>query len=280
VKAGATIRIERALSAMVQILRNKNLTTRFQILVEVAANQPNIQQKDIARKLGITSQAVSEYVNGLVNDGWLASDGRSRYRVTREGVNWVLKAFRELGRYSSFVEKAVTNITVCAAIADCDLSQGQVVGLEMKDGLLFATGVARKGVKGVATSDASKGEDVGVSDIEGMVELAIGKLTILKVPDIQSGGSKQVDLARLERELKRRGLIGAIGIEALAALRRIGLEPHYFYGVTEAAIEAARSSLPFLIVCVDDEVPHLLTRLGEESLSYELVDLMGGEETR
>ena len=265
---------------MVQILRNKNLATRFQILVEVAANQPNIQQKDIARKLGITSQAVSEYVSGLVSDGWLTSDGRSRYRVTREGVNWVLKAFRELGRYSGFVEKTVTNITVCAAIADCDLSQGQVVGLEMKDGLLVATRTAGKRVRGVATSDARKGEDVGVSDIEGMVDLAMGKLTILKVPDIQKGGSKRVDPSRLKKETKRKGLIGAVGIEALAALRRIGLEPRYFYGVMEAAIEAAHSSQPFLIVCVDDEVPHLLTRLGEEGLSYELVDLTGGEETR
>jgi len=46
---------------MAEVLRSKNLATKFQILLEVAANQPNIQQKDIASRLNITSQAVSEY---------------------------------------------------------------------------------------------------------------------------------------------------------------------------------------------------------------------------
>jgi putative transcriptional regulator len=265
---------------MAQILRNKNLATKFQILVEIAANQPNIQQKDIAQKLGVTSQAISEYISKLVKDGWLTSDGRSRYRVTREGVNWVLKAFRELREYSAFVEEAITNITVCTAVAAHDLSQGQVIGLEMKDGLLFATKDMEKEATGIATSDAKRGDDVGISNIEGIVELEIGKVTILRVPGIQKGGSKSVDLAKLKKELDKKELVGAIGIEALIALRRIGVEPHYLYGVSEAAIEAAHSGLSFLIVCADDETPRLLQRLREENLDYELLDLGKGEKAR
>jgi putative transcriptional regulator len=85
---------------MTQVLRNKNLATRFQILVEIAANQPSIQQKDIARKIGVTSQAVSDYISKLEKDGWITSDGRSRYRITKEGVNWMLKSLRELQQES------------------------------------------------------------------------------------------------------------------------------------------------------------------------------------
>ncbi len=258
---------------MAQILQNKSLATRFQILAEIATNQPNIQQKDIAKKLDVTPQAISEYIKELVKDGSLTSDGRSKYRLTREGVDWVLKSLRELRDYSTFVEKAVTNITVCAAVADCDLSRGQVVGLEMKDGLLFATESAEKGAKGVATSDAGKGKDVGISEIEGIVELEKGEITILRVPGIQKGGSNSVDLTRLRKELKRKGLVGAIGIEALVTLQQIDSKPQYLYGVTEAAINAAHSGLSFLIVCVDDETPNLLTKLGEENLDYELLDL-------
>ncbi len=55
---------------MVEILRNKNLTTKFQILVEIASKQPNIQQKDIAKKLKITPQAVSDYIKQLLKDGF------------------------------------------------------------------------------------------------------------------------------------------------------------------------------------------------------------------
>ena len=261
---------------MAQVLRNKNLATKFQILVEIAANQPNIQQRDIAQRLSITPQAVSEYIKELIKEGSLTSKGRSRYKVTTEGVNWVLKALRELRDYSSFVEKAVANISVSAAVADCNLSQGQTVGLQMKDGLLFATEPVGKGARGVVVSNAREGEEVGVSDIEGIVELKIEKITILKVPDIQGGGAKSVNLTRLKKETSNRGLVGAIGIEALVALRQIGTEPDCFYGVKEAVVEAAYTGLSPVVVCVDSQTSDLLQRLEEENLDYKLIDLRKG----
>ena len=88
---------------MPQILRNRNLATRFQILVEIAARQPYVQQKDIASKVGITSQAVSEHIKQLAAEGLLACHGRSKYTVTKEGVDWALKALRELQGYASFL---------------------------------------------------------------------------------------------------------------------------------------------------------------------------------
>ena len=261
---------------MAQIQRNRNLDTKFQILVQIAANQPNIQQKDIAQKLDVTPQAVSEYIKEMVKDGSVTSDGRSRYRITNEGVNRVLKALKELRAYLTFVERSITNITVCTAVADHDLSQGQVVGLKMKNGLLFTTDALDKAAKGVAVTNARKGEDVGVSNIEGIIEFEIGRITILKVPGIQRGSSRNVDLARLKKELSQKELVGTIGIEALIALRRIGIEPSYLYGVTEAAIEAAHSGLSFLILCTDDDIPALLKRLEEQNLRYEILDLSTG----
>jgi len=141
---------------MKQILQDRNLTTKFRILAEIARNQPNIQQKDIARRLQVTSQAISKYVKELLEDGWLISDGRSKYRVTKEGVNWLLKSLRDLKDYSNFVEESLTRITVCAAVAASDISKGQEVGLEMRDGLLVATGTPGRGAKGMATSDLKK----------------------------------------------------------------------------------------------------------------------------
>lgn len=265
---------------MTQILRNKNLATKLQILVEIAANQPNIQQKDVARKLQITPQAVSQYIEGLVKEGLLATEGRSKYRITNQGVDQVLRALRELQSYCTFVREAVTNITVCAAVADCDLSRGQAVGLKMKDGLLFATKKVGAGARGVAIADARKGEDVGITNIEGLVELGIGKITILKIPGVQRGGSRGVDLARLKQELDKPNPVGTIGIEALVAVRRGGVEPHYVYGVAEAAIEAAHSGLAFTIVCTDEELPGLLRRLETERLGYEVLDLKANTNRR
>lgn len=257
---------------MVEILRNKNLATRFQILVEIADSGSNIQQREIARKLDITPQAISDYIVQLTNDGLLTVEGRSRYKVTNEGVNWTIKALRELSRYSTFVNKAVTNISVCAAVSDCSLAKGQAVSLEMKDGLLVATDQTSEGAKGIAISDAGKGQDVGVTSIEGIVALKIGKVTILKVPNIQRGGSRKVNIGVLLREIKGKPVITAIGIESLVALRQASVN-FYIYGAKEITIEAAQSGLQPLVVCVEDELSNLIKSLETENISYELVDI-------
>lgn len=263
---------------MVEILRNKNLGSKFQILVEIANSGPNIQQRDIAKRLDVTPQAISDYIGQLVKEGLLTSDGRSRYRATAAGVNWIIKVLRELRHYSTFTAKAITNISVCAAVADCDLVKGQTVGLKMKDGLLIATDKVGREAKGIAFSDARAGQDIGVSNIEGIVDLEIGKITILKVPSIQRGGSKMADIDRLKSEIGGRNVLGAIGIEALVALKQLDIRSSYIYGVKEAAIEAALSGLCPLIVCVDDETSALIGRLEEENIDYELIDLRKGED--
>jgi putative transcriptional regulator len=259
---------------MAQILKSKNLATKFQIMVEIAAHQPNIQQKDIAPRLGITSQAVSEYIRELIKDGWLISQGRSRYKVTKEGVDWILQMSRQLHSYAWFVSKAVADISTTTAIADSDLSVGQRVSLYMKDGLLFTSdAISDKGAKGITVTEAKKGQDVGIRNIEGVIKLAPAKIMIGKVPNVQDGGSGSTDLARLKREVKEARLVGALGTEALVALRQIGVKPDYVHGVREAAIEAAYCGLSFLVVCSADKVSILVTRLEEENLDYEIVDL-------
>ncbi|MGQ9546887.1 MAG: DUF7839 domain-containing protein [Dehalococcoidia bacterium] len=259
---------------MAQILKSKNLATKFQIMVEIAAHQPNIQQKDIAPILGITSQAVSEYIRELIKDGWLSSQGRSRYKLTKEGVDWMLQMSRQLHSYAWFVSKVVADISTTTAIADSDLSVNQRVSLYMRDGLLFASDVVNnKGAKGVAVTEAKKGQDVGIGNIEGIIKLEPAKVIIGKMPNVQHGGSRSTDLVGLRKEVRKARLVAALGIEALVALRKIGVEPDYLYGVREAAIEAAYCGLSSLVVCSEDKTSFLLQRLEEENLEYQIIDL-------
>ncbi|MFH1650831.1 MAG: Crp/Fnr family transcriptional regulator [Chloroflexota bacterium] len=248
-----------------EILQNKNAATRFQIMVEIAASGPGIAQKSIAAKLGVTPQAISEYIHQLAEEHLVISTGRSNYELSTKGVNWMLSVLRELRGYISAVEKAVTNITVCAAIAECDIERGQAVSLKMQDGVLMASCQAGGSARGVAVSGAKKGDDIDVGDINGLVELIRGKITVIQVPAIQKGGSREVDLDKLKELSVDSRQLGAIGIEALISLRRIDLEPRYFYGVTEAAIEAAQCGLHFSVVCTDDAIPELLRRLRERA---------------
>ncbi len=84
-----------------EILKNKNGDTRFQIMVEIAALCPSIPQKSIAKKLGVTPQAISDYIQQLVNEELIVSMGRSNYKVSTKGVNWMLLILRELRSYTS-----------------------------------------------------------------------------------------------------------------------------------------------------------------------------------
>lgn len=258
---------------MIQVLRSKNVATRFQILVEIALSQPRINQRDIAQKLEVTPQAISDYIKELLREGLLASEGRARYRLTKEGVDWFVSMARQLRNYLTSVGQAINNISVCTAIAAGDLSEGQPVGLAMKDGLLFATALIGNGAGGVTVSPARKGQDVGVANVTGVIELEMGTVTVCKVPGIERGGSQNVDLVCLRTKVEGSRLVGAIGLEALVILRRIGVEPGYFYGVTEAVIEAAHCGQSSLVVAVDTETPGLLKRLEEEALDHEILDL-------
>jgi putative transcriptional regulator len=258
---------------MIEILQSKNSATRFQMLVEIAAAGQHVPQRAIAARLGITPQAISDYARQLIDEGLITSSSRNGYRVSVKGVNWMLKIIRELNDYLAMATRSVTNLTVCAAVAEIDIRRGSVVSLHMNDGLLYASSYSGKGAKGVALSKVKKGQDLDVSNIEGLVELTRGNITILQVPSIGRGGSRKTDLKQLRERAGNGRLIGAIGIEAVVALRQIDIEPRYIYGVTEAAIEAVRCGLNFIIACTDDAVSELVRRLGEEALTYEMIDL-------
>ncbi|MDY6916365.1 MAG: winged helix-turn-helix transcriptional regulator [Chloroflexota bacterium] len=257
---------------MAEILRKKNLASKLQILVEVAAHQPEVQQRDIAKRLGLSPQAVSDYVKELVADGWLTSDRRSSYRVTPDGVDWILRELREWQNYYDIIQQAIANIAVSAAIADCDIEKGQKVGLVVRDGILAACDDCGAVATGLAVSSARKGEDVGVTQIEGIVPLDVGTVSVFRVPSIRRGGSRNVDRAGLRKAIKDTPLVAAIGLEALVALRRIGTEPAFFYGVPHAVVEAARSGLSPVVVCVDDDTADLIRMLEEKRVEYELID--------
>jgi len=259
---------------MINLLHSKKDSTKFQILVEIAANQPNVRQREIAEKIGITPQAVSEYIKELTDDGLILSDGRVRYKVTKKGIEWVLERTAELKRYARYVmEDIISHVSVWTAIAEEDYRTGQKVSLVMRDGLLYANAKQEHAATGVLISDVKAGEDVGVTDLHGLIELDEVKITVCKVPRVERGGSKNVDLDALEELVKDSRYIGALGVESLIALKRIGKEPNIMFGAKDSIVEAAFHGLSSVVVSVDEEVPQLLNRLESEGLVYELHDL-------
>ncbi|MFA0823270.1 MAG: winged helix-turn-helix transcriptional regulator [Methanomethylovorans sp.] len=259
---------------MIELLSSKSGITKFQILIEVAAHQPNVRQKEIAEKIGVTPQAVSEYIKELVAEGLVSSEGRVRYRITKQGVEWVLENAAEMKRYARFVmSDIISHVSTWTAIADEDVDAEQEVYLTMRKGLLYVSTRDVTNATGTTISNALKGEDVGVTDLMGLIDLENASITVCKIPRVERGGSKNVDLERLKNLVKSKSYLATIGVESLIALRRVGREPDVMFGAKESVIEAAFHGLSSLVLAIDEEVPGILSRLESEDLEYELVDL-------
>ncbi len=256
------------------ILRSKREVTRLQILVEIAEHQPSIRQQEIASKLGVTPQAVSEYIREMVDDGMVAAHGRGRYGVTREGIEWVLNHAEALESYARHIRRdIIQQVSTWTALAAEDLEAGEEVGVFMKDGWLYASREPRSAT-GTVIRDARKGEDIGVARLSGIIDHTEGTIHVCKVPRIQRGGSRKVRRDRLKEVIGKTGMVAAVGLEAYISLMQAGRIPDMFFGSREGVIEAAFHGIDCAIIIVDEEFTDFLKRLEGAGLSYQIHDLI------
>ncbi|MFW5965469.1 MAG: MarR family transcriptional regulator [Halodesulfurarchaeum sp.] len=258
---------------MVEVLDDKREATRFRILVEIADRQPAVSQGEIAEQVGVTSQAISEYIRGLVEDGLVVKDGRSRYRVTNEGVDWLLGHTNDIRRFTDRIsEDVIGGVQEDAAIAQEEIEPGDTVTLEMRDGLLYAVPGEEGPATGTATTDARAGRDVGVSGFEGVIDFSPGTVSVYQVPPIRSGGSRSVSTKALREASKRSDLILATGVEAIVAAERSDIQIDGRFAVGEVAARAAERGVDVTVVATADAVGRVTDPLREAGMSYTVLD--------
>jgi len=256
------------------ILRSKREVSRLQILVEIAEHQPAVRQQEIAEKLGVTPQAISEYIRELVDEGMVSASGRGNYEVTKSGIEWVLANAESLESYARHIRRdIIQQVSVWAAIAAENLKAGDEVGVYMKDGFLYAA-KNPTAATGTAVADAKKDEDIGIARLNGIIEHHEGTIHVCKVPRIQHGGSRKVRQRDLLEVTKKAGFVAAVGLEAFIALKAAGRKPDMFFGAREGVIEAAFHGIDCAIVVVDEEFTDFLKRLEGVGLSYVIHDLI------
>ena len=256
------------------ILRSKREVSRLQILVEIAEHQPAVRQQEIAEKLGVTPQAISEYIRELVEERKVSASGRGNYEVTREGIEWVLENAESLESYARHIRRdIIQQVSVWTALAAEDLQEGDEVGMYMKAGFLYA-GKKLLAATGTVIADAKKDEDVGVAHLNGLIDHKEGMIHVCKVPRIQHGGSKKIQREKLLEVISQAGIVGAVGLEAFVALKGAGKKPDMFFGAREGVIEAAFHGIECAIVIVDEEFTDFLKRLESVELAYVIHDLI------
>ena len=266
-----------------EILQKRGALTHFQILGEISKQDPNLKQKDLAERLGITIQAVSENIKILTELGYITSkDGRAPYKITQKGINKVKKDAITLRKYSDSVLETMTYYkSTWPAIAKEDLKEGDEVGLYMEDGRLYASINAQTDAYADVILDTKKGFDVALTNLKGTIEIKESKILIITLPPIKQGGSRATDIDLIkeiyEEKYENYGLssidkVTAIGTTSHVIANALNIPVDIEFGVSEAAQSAVRKGLNVLILSIGDMSKNISKDLEDANIPYQVID--------
>ncbi|MBR5504245.1 MAG: winged helix-turn-helix transcriptional regulator [Methanobrevibacter sp.] len=266
-----------------EILQKRGALTHFQILGEISKQEPNLKQKDLAERLGITIQAVSENIKTLTELGYITSkDGRAPYKITQKGINKVKKDAITLRKYSDSVLETMTYYkSTWPAIAKEDLKEGDEVGLYMEDGRLYASINVQSTAYADVILDTKKGFDVALTNLKGLIEIKDSKILIISLPPIKDGGSRSADLDLIkdiyEGKYENYGLssidkVAAIGTTSHAIANNLGIPIDIEFGVSEAAQSAVRKGLNVMILSIGDMSKNISKDFEDANIQHQIID--------
>lgn len=264
-----------------KVLKRKGDLTRFQILGEIARSQPHLRQKDIADKMGITVQAVSENIKGLIDEGFIESGaGRSRYKITKRGIERLKREAMILRKYADEVLDTMNSYkSIWPAIANEDLKAGDEVSLFMDGGTLYASKSLYSPKKNdnayaEVLTEALKGEDVALGGLGGIIKLDLGNVVILVLPTINEGGSRACDLNKV-KGIHEKGFdrVGIMGTVSRGVVDKVGINVDFEFATPQSTVAAAKRGLNVLVFAVGKMTNSITRRLEVEGIHYTLEDV-------
>jgi predicted transcriptional regulator len=220
---------------------------------------PSARLKDIAGRLGITVQAVSQYVGAMRKEG-LVRESKSGIRPTRKGMQRLQEHFSRLKKEVDGVVQKLSLIDKCVAIAGRDIAGGTPVALVMEDGMLMAYPNQDASSTGVALEPAVDGDDVLVGDLEGIVDMELGRLLLVEAPSEFDGGSKSADIIRARQSVDGfgPGLIVAGDLVGCALLSKTTPEFFMIHAPVESALSALSKGVDVVFCGTRDSVENMI----------------------
>jgi len=251
------------------VLRDLRLSTELLILFEII-NDPHIKLKKIAEKLNITVQGASDYLRRMKKEGLVQNIG-GELKATKKGIEFLHTNFSEL---KEFVDSKVSDlniIDVCAAIAKTDIKKGDDVGIFMEGGVLTAYTDKDSDSRGKAFSDAEAGEDVAISDLDGIVSLLPGTIYLMKLPSIRQGGSAAVPEGLINKHYKKINpdKVGVMDVVSLATVKKAKITPDFEFAPLPASIEAIEKGLDVMLLGSQDVVHGAVSTIEELNSTIE-----------
>ncbi len=243
---------------------NRRDTVKLLILAELVTSKSN--QREIAEKLRLTPQAISEHFKDLIAEGYVRQLQKGYYEVTEKGISWLIRNMFDLHLFSEHILKKIYSTSVIA-IAVGDVEKGEAVEFWFEGGLIYCR--RSKNTDSIALTSAKDGEELLIKPKE-FKPPEKKKVSIFKVPDVCEGGSRAVDSKRLREVTRNADIVVSLGVEALIACRKVGINP-VFFGAREVCVEAVHHGCKVVAVCTESLVDDLLRRLLEEDIPFEVI---------
>ena len=236
------------------LIRRKD-TVKLLILSQLLRG---LNQREIAKRLGLTPQAISEYFKEMNADG-LVRD----YELTEKGFRWLVEKLFDLHVWTENMLKDLYSKNVIA-IAVGEVREGDKVKYWFEGGLVYCK--VSEDYNAIALT-GGRDEEILIKPISFRPPER-GNVTVFVVPDIVAGGSKSVDVNKL-KELGKGKVVVALGVEALVACRKAGFNP-VFFGAKQCCVEAVHHGCDVLAVCTQSLLNDLLQTLMNENIKYKI----------
>jgi predicted transcriptional regulator len=225
------------------------------------ATEESTRLAPIARRLGVTVQAVSHSYRRLARRGLVEVRG-GRYLPTVSGIAWLHRVLGALAEDVFVRQQRLHIIRSCRALASADLEDGDPVSLQLVEGVLTAVPGRSGGSRGRAASPAARGTLVEVRDLEGILRLDPAEVRVITVPARALGDPSAPRRLREAVGRSEPGVVAAHGLEAFYLLRKVWPGPIVRFAVGPVCREAAQVGVRSTVVVVDEELPRLLAQFG------------------
>jgi len=218
-----------------------------------------LNQREIAKRLRLTPQAISEYFKDLTSNG-LVKD----YNITEKGFRWLVERLFNLHVWTEKILKNLYSRNI-VAIAVGEVRRDDKVFYWFEDGLIYCK--VNENYNAIAITDG-KDEEVLIKPL-AFKPPRRGKVQIFVVPEVVDGGSKVVDVDYLRR-IGEGKFVVSLGVEAFVACRKAGLNS-IFFGARCCCVEAVHHGCDVLVVCTRSLLNDLIQTLLDEGIEYEVV---------
>ncbi len=237
-----------------------------QLLVLSKVFEQSGSPTEMAKDLGLTLQGILYHLRILTESGYIDQTGK----ITPEGYAFLFTGLKDLTTMISEKLSLLNRDIVWEALAASRISKGESVFLYMKNGYLRASRDSRGKARGVSDRDAEVDHVVGISNVNGIIDLSIGRIDLLLLPKIDAYSTHEIE-EKLEEKIGGKK-IGVIGEEAFSAVSKI-MKIDFEFAALNAAFDAAIRGISSRIFISESRFLYISTELSELSKKYPQVHI-------